>query len=203
MNHASHYGFVEQGVVFSTLQPGLSTLTVATDGRVDIHTWRASDSVLLPTLRFARQNGVPLVDSAAGGAAALGSLVDQWGPGNWSGSADEHLRTLRAGACILEHGASRYLVYGYFSTATPGTMARVFLALGCLDAMHLDMNALEHTYLALYDHAGNRLAVQHLVEGMSVLDQEIGGRLAPRFLGFPDDRDFFYVLEKQAQGKTP
>jgi hypothetical protein len=195
VNHSSHYGFVEQGVVFSTLQPGLSTLTVARDGRVDIHAWRAGDAARMPTLRFARQNGVPLVDSA-GGAAALGALVDQWGPGNWSGSADEQLRTLRAGACILEHGAQRYLVYGYFSTATPGTMARVFLALGCRDAMHLDMNALEHTYLALYDHAGNRLAVQHLVEGMSVLDQEVDGRLAPRFLGFPDDRDFFYLLEK-------
>ena len=38
--------------------------------------------------------------------------------------------------------------------------------------------------------------MQHLVDGMAVLDQDIGGVLAPRFLGFPDDRDFFYVLEK-------
>lgn len=196
-NHSSHYGFVEQGVVFSTLQPGLSTLLVTVDGRVDIRTWRPGDGALLPTLRFARQNGVPLVETTSAGAPMLGRFVDQWGAGNWSGSADEHLRTLRAGACILEQGASRYLVYGYFSTATPGTMARVFLALGCRDAMHLDMNALEHTYLALYAHAGKRVEVQHLVEGMSVLDEEIGGVLAPRFLGFPDDRDFFYVLEKE------
>jgi len=196
VNHASHYGFIEQGVVFNALQPGLSTLTVTRDGRVDIRTWHAGDAGRVPALRFARQNGVPLVESGAGGSAALGVYVDQWGAGNWSGSADEHLRTLRAGACILESGADRYLVYGYFSTATPGTMARVFLALGCRDAMHLDMNALEHTYLALYQHAGNRLEVQHLVEGMAVLDQEVGGRLAPRFLAFPDDRDFFYLLDK-------
>jgi len=196
VNHASHYGFIEQGVVFSTLQPGLSTLTVANDGQVDIRTWRAGDAGRAPALRFARQNGVPLVETRAGGAPTLGAFVDQWGPGNWSGSADEQLRTLRAGACILESGADRYLVYGYFSTATPGTMARVFLALGCRDAMHLDMNALEHTYLALYQHAGDRIAVQHLVQGMAVLDQEVGGRLAPRFLAFPDDRDFFYLLEK-------
>jgi hypothetical protein len=59
------------------------------------------------------------------------------------------------------------------------------------------MNALEHTYLALYGHVQTRIEVQHLVDGMSVLDQEIDGVLAPRFLGFPDDRDFFYVLEKE------
>jgi len=198
VNHSSHYGFIEQGVVFSRLQPGLSTLAVSRDGRVDIRTWRAGDDGRAPPLRFARQNGVPLVETGADGVASLGTFVDQWGPGNWSGSADEHLRTLRAGACILEHGSQRHLVYGYFSTATPGTMARVFLALGCRDAMHLDMNALEHTYLALYEHAGDRIALQHLVKGMAVLDQEVGGRLAPRFLAFPDDRDFFYVLERAA-----
>jgi len=196
VNHSSHYGFIEQGVVFSKLSPGLSTLTVSQEGDVDIRTWRAGDVSGTPALRFARQNGVPLVETDAAGAASLGAYVDQWGPGNWSGSADEHLRTLRAGACILQRGSDRYLVYGYFSTATPGTMARVFLALGCRDAMHLDMNALEHTYLALYEHAGDRIAVQHLVQGMAVLDQEVDRRLAPRFLAFPDDRDFFYLLEK-------
>jgi len=202
VNHSSHYGFVEQGVVFSTLQPGLSTLTVASDGRVDIRTWQASDESRLPALRFARQNGAPLVESTTGGTAALGAFVDLWGPGNWSGSADERLRTLRAGACILEQGQDRYLVYGYFSAATPGTMARVFLSLGCRDAMHLDMNALEHTYLAVYGRAVDRLEVQHLVTGMSVLDQESGGRIAPRFIAFPDDRDFFYVLEKPATHRS-
>jgi hypothetical protein len=197
-NRSSHYGFVEEGVVFSTLQPGLSTLFVTRDGRVDIKTWQAADAALLPTLRFARQNGVPLVERTPQGSPAIGALVDQWGPGNWSGSADEHLRTLRAGACILDNGKDRHLVYGYFSTATPGTMARMFLALGCREAMHLDMNALEHTYLALYGRAGKRLDVQHLVGGMSVLDQNIGGALVPRFLGFADDRDFFYLLDKEA-----
>jgi len=58
-------------------------------------------------------------------------LVEQWGPGNWSGSALGQLRTLRAGACLLEQESRRYLVYGYFSTATPPTMARVFRAYGC------------------------------------------------------------------------
>jgi len=62
--------------------------------------------------------------------------------------------------------------------------------------MHLDMNALEHTYLALYHGEGTRLAVEHLVAGMSVLDKQSGDTLLPRFLGYADNRDFFYVLRK-------
>jgi len=195
-NHASHYGFVEQGVVFSTLQPGLSTLFATADGQVDLRTWPRQDAPAPATLRFARQNGVPLVESTAGAAPRIGAWVRQWGAGNWSGSADEQERTLRAGACLLEDGGRRFLVYGWFSTATPLTMARAFLALGCRDAMHLDMNALEHTYLALYVREGGRVGVEHLVEGMSVLDRSDGQTLAPRFLGVPDDRDFFYVVDK-------
>jgi hypothetical protein len=40
--------------------------------------------------------------------------------------------------------------------------------------------------------------VEHLVKGMSVLDKQSGADLLPRFLGFPDNRDFFYVLRRSA-----
>lgn len=192
----SHYGLVEQGVVFSRLVPGLATLAVTDDGTVEMKTWRAEDALRPGTIRHARQNGVALVERTAG-PSVPGPLVDQWGPGNWSGSADERLRSLRAGACLLEDGARRFLVYGWFSTATPRAMSQVFLAYGCRYAMHLDMNALEHTYLALYARAGSAITVQHLVSGMSVLDRETGGTLAPRFLGYADDRDFFYLLRRE------
>ena len=195
-NRGSHYGFVEQGVLFSALVPGLATLYVLNDGTVDMKTWTDGDVALLPRLRDARQNGVALLEPDAAGVAAVGALVEQWGAGNWSGSAEGRLRTLRAGACLLAHGAKRYLVYGYFSTATPPTMARVFQAYGCRYAMHLDMNALEHTYLALYTRQGPRIAVEHLVKGMSVLDRQAGADLLPRFLAFPDNRDFFYLLRR-------
>ena len=127
----------------------------------------------------------------------MGPLVEQWGAGNWSGSADEQLRTLRAGACVLAHEGRRFLVYGYFSSATPRAMARVFLAYGCRYAMLLDMNALEHTYLALYPRSGSRMGVQHLVSGMATLDRTVAGALLPRFLGFSDDRDFFYITRRK------
>ncbi len=196
-NHGTHYGFIEQGVVFSKLQPELATLFVTDDGKVQMKTWTAADEALLPHIKFARQNGVPLVEfDEKTGISSPGALVDNWGAGNWSGSDDERLRTLRAGICLQVQGATRYLVFGYFSTATPRAMARVFLAYGCRYAMHLDMNALEHTYLAVYTLKDGQIAVQHLIEGMAEVDRKGGDDLAPRFLSFPDDRDFFYLTRK-------
>jgi hypothetical protein len=196
-NRGSHYGFVEQGVVFSRLQVGLATLLVRNDGTVEMGTWRVEDASRVGTLRHARQNGVPLVETGSAGVPVPGRLVENWGGGNWSGSPDEQLRTLRAGACIMAHEGRRFLVYGYFSSATPRAMARVFIAYGCSYAMHLDMNALEHTYLALYPRSGARLGVEHLVPDMAVLDKSLGTTLLPRFLGFPDDRDFFFVTRRE------
>ncbi len=197
-NHGTHYGFIEQGVVFSKLQPELATLIVMDDGNVQMKTWTAGDDVLLPHVKFARQNGVPLLEyDAKTGTTSPGSLVNNWGAGNWSGSNDERLRTLRAGLCLQVTGKWRYLMFGYFSTATPSAMARVFQAYGCRYAMHLDMNALEHTYFAIYSIKDGTIAVQHLIEGMAEVDRKGGDELAPRFLSFPDDRDFFYLTRKR------
>ena len=78
-------------------------------------------------------------------------------------------------------------------------MARVFQAYQCRYAMHLDMNALEHTYLALYVRRKGQRVVEHLIDEMQVVDRSsTRGELAPRFLGFPDDRDFFYVTRHEA-----
>jgi hypothetical protein len=150
-------------------------------------------------VRFARQNGVPLIEpNLASGRSEPGALVTQWGPGNWSGSEDKRLRTLRAGLCLQEHAGHRFLVYGYFSDATPSAMATVFQGYDCRYAMLLDMNALEHTYLALYRREQGRFLIQHLVEGMSQLDKAGEGQYLPRFVGFPDNRDFFYLLRRRS-----
>ena len=199
VNFGSHYGFIEQGVIFSKLQPGLSTLYVLDDGTIEMKSWTEADNALLPRIRFARQNGVPLVETdPATGVALPGALVTNWGAGNWSGSAKAELRTLRAGACMIRAGGTRYLVYGYFSTATPSAMSRTFLAYGCDDAMLLDMNALEHTYLALYVRHGGEVHVEHLQPGMSLIDKkDRQGNLIPRFLGYPDNRDLFYLVLRE------
>ena len=64
--------------------------------------------------------------------------------------------------------------------------------------MLLDMNALEHTYLAIYRRQGKSFYVQHLIQGMSEVDMSVKGQYVPRFLGYSDDRDFFYLTEKEA-----
>ncbi len=62
----------------------------------------------------------------------------------------------------------------------------------------LDINALEHTYLAIYVRRGNKVEVEHLIPGMAEVDKTSGGRLIPRFIGFPDNRDFFYLIRHRS-----
>lgn len=220
----SHYGFVEDGVVWSKPVPGLATVTVWDDGRVDLHTWTEADEDRLARVRHLRQNGVPLLapETAEDGTESIraGSLVGRWGEGNWSGSQDRKLRSVRAGLCLTEvpregstEETDRHLIYGWFSAGTPSGMAKVFLAYRCRYALLLDMNALEHTYLSILTPTtaerpipASALRVEHLVRGMAVLDETRGsvaqggvtkGSVTlPRFAGFADNRDFFYLTRK-------
>lgn len=196
-NRGSHYGFIEKGVILSTLQPGLATLVVYNDGRVEMKTWEEEDSTSVLSIQYARQNGVPLLEPrSVTGDIRPGKLVKDWGKGNWSGSDTKQLRTLRAGACIQQARDSRFLIYGYFSSATPSTMAHVFQACNCGYAMHLDMNAPEHTYLAIYRTEGSQFVVQRLVKEMAEVDPPVDGQELPRYIGYSDNRDFFYLLRK-------
>lgn len=197
-NHGSHYGFIENGVVFSKLQPGLATVFMLDDGSLQMKTWTEADNGLLAHVKHARQNGVPIVE-----ADAPGRLVNRWGPGNWSGSEDERLRTMRAGIALQKSAGRSFLIYAVFSDAKPSAMARVFQAYGCSYAMLTDMNALEHTYLAVYRRTGAHLFVDHLLKGMSVLDKSAGEEIIPRFLGYPDNRDFFYVMRRSMKEVKP
>jgi hypothetical protein len=197
INSGSHYGFIEHGAVLSKLQPGLATALVMDDGEVDLRTWTEGDEALLGRVRHARQNGVALVETDAAGQIRPGRLVGN-SAGNWSGAVDGRYRTLRAGMCLQEWDGRHFLIYGYFSSATSGAMARVFAAGQCGYAMHLDMNALEHTYLAVYRRRDQDLQIEHLVSGMEVLDKKSGEQVVPRFVGYADNRDFFYLMRKDA-----
>jgi hypothetical protein len=65
------------------------------------------------------------------------------------------------------------------------------------------MNALEHTYLAVYRNLDSGLAIDHLIDGMSVLDKSSAGQPVPRFLGYPDNRDFFYLMRRDVKAAEP
>ena len=198
-NHGSHYGFMEEGTLFSTLQPGLATIYALDDGWVDMATWSTEANKLLPRIVDARQNGVPLIErfDEARRISVPGALVARWGPGNWSGSTDEKLQTMRGGIALQEQRGRRFLIYAFFWSVTPSAMTRVFQAYQCRYAMLIDMNALVHTYLAVYRREGPRLYVQHLIKGMRESDLLAKGQYMPRFLGFADDRDFFSLTRKE------
>ncbi|MBZ5675498.1 MAG: hypothetical protein LAP61_14760 [Acidobacteriia bacterium] len=203
-NHGSHYGFIENGVVFSKLQPGLATIFVLDDGSIAMKTWAEADNKLLSRIKHARQNGVPVIEfDETSRSPVPGRLVGRWGPGNWSGSADEKLRTMRSGAALQTNHGKHFLIYAVFSDATPSAMARIFQAYRCDYAMLLDMNALEHTYLALYRRSGSQMFVDHLLKGMSEVDKSAAGELVPRFLGYPDNRDFFYLMRRNPKEVRP
>lgn len=195
-NFGHHYGFMQNGVVLSRLWPGLSTLYMLDDGTIGMRTWTESDTQeLLPHLVFARQNGVPLIE-----AGVPGDQVQSWGGGNWSGSAEANLRTVRSGVCLRRIEDREFLIYAYFSSATPSAQARTFQAYGCEYAMLLDMNSPELTYSAIYiqDEEDEEVNVEHLVTSMAGVDQtRRDGTLIPRFLSYADNRDFFYIIRRE------
>ncbi len=197
-NDGSHYGFVEEGVVLSRLIPGLATAIAWDDGRVELKTWDAADDARLAHVRYARQNGVTVAERGPSGVVP-GRLVRHWVPGNWSGNATQSLRTVRGGLSIVERDGHRFLVYAYFSAATPSAMVRVYQAYGVSYGMMLDINALEHTYLAVYRNDGAAIRVQPLVRGMEEKDGGTDEQVAPRFLGKPDNRDFFFLTVRNPE----
>ena len=201
INYGSHYGFIENGIVFSSLNPYLATITVDGDGHVSLRTWGEDDDYLSQNIRFARQNGVPVIEyDKEHQISKPGQFVSNWTKGNWSGSNDQKFRALRAGVCMQRHLDHNFLIYGYFSSVTPAAMARIFQAYQCEYAMHLDMNAPEHTYLAIYTEQGKNggRIPEQLTSGMRVLDERFQGNV-PRFIGYPDNRDFFYLIRKNQQ----
>jgi len=169
---------------------------VLDDGSVQMRTWQAQDESLLGRIRYARQNGVPVVEMDERSQSVPGRWVKEWGPGNWSGSEDMRLRTLRAAAAMQWSASKHFLIYAVFTDATPSAMARVFQAYRCRYAMPLDMNALEHSYLALYRHTGSELQIEYLLQGMREVDKPDSGPAVPRFLAYPDNRDFFYITRR-------
>jgi len=197
INHASHYGFIEQGVVFSRLQPQLATAWIDLSGSLYLLTWPEDGSLLFPRTFCARQNGVPLIEKIdESGISVPGIYVNQWGVGSWSGSKEGDFLTVRSALALQEISSKRFIFYAYFTGATPNAMARMFQAYGCRYALQLDMNSLTLCYAALYRYndSGKRTGAEYLHNGMENANGP-GGAL--RFLDTNDARDFFYVLRKK------
>jgi len=195
-NKAHHYGFMENGVMLVTPSEGLATVIMYKDGSVDLKRWTAKDNELLPFIKHIRQNGVPLIHRDDNGQGVPGKLVKHWSKGNWSGSAQKQLRAPRGAACIIETPLENYMVYAYFSGATPSAIARVFQAYGCNFAIHLDLNSPGQAYASLFNTQGEggSFDIELL---MTKMHMYMGGRAdTPRYLIKPDYKDFFYIMKR-------
>ncbi len=196
VNNGSHFGFVEQGTIFSRLAPGLATFAIFRDGSMDMLTWPEDDTKLLPRIADARQNCVAIVEGIdENGIPIPGQWVNNWAVGSWSANRDGDFVTLRASAALQENAGHRFLIFAYFTGATPNAMARVFQAYGCRYAMLLDMNTPNYCYMALYTRDADKKVsgVEHLHKDMNAGGGNDGGY---KFLAKNDTRDFFYVYRK-------
>ncbi len=208
---AHPYGFMDDGVMMTTPSKELATIIIYIDGRVEMKRWTEEDFKHISEMRFIRQNGVPLiypsytdideeemdtVDTKSRGIP--GKWVNNWGGGNWSGSVKVELRTPRGAACILPTPDADYLVYAYFSSATPSAMARVLQSYGCHFAIHLDMNSPGQAYASLFKPNSNPKKIDSQLL-MTDMEGYMGGESAhaPRFLIKPDYKDFFYILRRE------
>lgn len=191
---SSHFGFMEQGTVFSTLKPGLATIVVGLDGSFNMVTWPAQTPPWFTKLAHARQNCVPLIEGCdANGMSIPGALVNDWGAGSWSGDQAGDFVTLRGSAAMQEFDNNRFLLFAYFTGATPNAMARTFQAYHCSYAMLLDMNTPNYCFTALYTHdaSGKVNGVEYLHREMAANNGQAGDL---KFLERNDTRDFFYAL---------
>lgn len=197
VNNSNHFGFVEQGVVFSRLNPGVATVEIRQDGAVDLLTWPPEGAARFPFVLHARQNGPALIEGVdADGVSIPGPFVNRRYEGAWSSNVDGHMLTIRVGLGVQETQAGRrFLILAYFTGATPNAMARVFQAYGVRYAMGLDMNSPALCYAALYgrDDQGRIVKTEYLHTAMATAN---GTRNGLRFVGSNDLRDCFYVLRK-------
>ncbi len=194
VNSGSHFGFMEQGTVFSTLKPGLASIVIGLDGSFNMVTWPNETPPWFTKLAHVRQNCVPLIEGRdANGISMPGTLVNDWGAGSWSGDQAGDFVTLRGSAAMQESSNDRFLLFAYFTGATPNAMARTFQAYRCSYAMLLDMNTPNYCFTALYTHDpdGKVNGVEYLHKEMAANNGQVGDL---KFLQRNDTRDFFYAL---------
>ncbi|MDI9409406.1 MAG: hypothetical protein QM523_09205 [Candidatus Pacebacteria bacterium] len=178
-------GMIQSGVTLSRLNPGFATFYGFADGRVGIKAWQDSDrATIAPNLQFARQNGFMIVEN--GGVAPMVYKRS----GNWNGNDLWPQTQVRSGICIQKTNGRDYLIYGLFSGATPITMARVFIAYGCDQAMQLEIGSYATSFAEVFAWDTDGGTAQSLSSRTEKYSRK------KRFIAESDHRDFFTVSLK-------
>jgi hypothetical protein len=170
-----HGGFGVDGQTVQPLRPGDGTVVAYRNGRVDVVAWQGG-SQLPPWLVLARQNLPLLVD----GGRPSPTLTDP--NAFWGYTLGNAVRVWRSGIGIDRHGN---LIYAAADLQTAASLADIFVHLGAVRAMELDINP-EWPSFITYGSSGGLDAVK-LVPN----DQQS----TQRYL-VPDDRDFFAVYRR-------
>ncbi len=175
-----HGGFAIDGRAYTPLTRGMATLVGYRDGRVDVTAWRGGAS---PghEVAFARQN-LPLIVSRG----RLNPVLDD--SSKWGHTLGNAVRVWRTGIGIDAHGNLIYVAADY---QTVVSLARIFVHIGAVRAMELDINP-EWPSFITYGAPGGRVPYK-LVPNTMQSDQ--------RYLR-PDDRDFFAVYRRVGHGPT-
>jgi hypothetical protein len=176
-----HGGFAVDGQTVKPLQDGEGTVVAYRDGRVDVVTWRGGQN--LPRwLVFARQN-LPLIVDNGRPSRQLNDPNAFWGY-----TLGNAVRVWRSGIGVDRHGN---LIYAAADLQTASSLAQLFVHVGAVRAMELDINP-EWPSFITYSSTGGRDPIK-LVPNYQ--------QSTTRYL-VPDDRDFFAVYARRGSTAT-
>ena len=172
--HDAAEGFAYHGHTWTPMVPGIGTLELYPNGRVNIVSWHGGPTAP-PGLVIARQN-LPLIIN---NGRLNPNLSD--GP-EWGATVGNAIRVWRSGLGIDRHGN---LIYAAANIQTVTTLADILRRAGAVRAMELDINEYWTSFISYryrFAHAPSNLLPDMI-------------RPATRYLT-PDDRDFFAVFAR-------
>jgi hypothetical protein len=172
--HDAAEGFAFAGRTWTPLVPGIGTVLIYRDGRVDIASWHGGSQAPADVL-LARQNLPLIVDNGR----LNPNLSD--GP-EWGATVGNAIRVWRSGLGIDRRGN---LIYAAANTQTVGSLAAILRRAGAVRALELDINEFWTSFITYRRPFAGGPA--NLLPDMV--------RPATRYLS-PDDRDFFAVFAR-------
>jgi hypothetical protein len=174
-----HYGMMVDGVTLLPPVPGIATIAMYRDGRIQIGTW-GTDIVPSPDMVAYRQNCPPIIQT--------GQINPQVTVDNrliWGSTIGNKEITWRTGVGLSQDG--RYLIYAVGNATTISTLAEALQQAGAYNAMQLDINQ-HYAHFVTYQAASNgSLSAVPLLNQMENI---------PTLYLVAHSRDYFYLTTK-------
>jgi hypothetical protein len=178
-----HYGMMVNGVTLVPARPNMGTVTVYSDGRVQIGTWEKD---ILPSTDIVayRQNCPALIDAGQLNPDLAYNNRNEWG---YTGNTDITWRTALG---ITQDG--RYLIYAVGNGTSAMTMAQVLQSAGAYSAVQLDINQY-YAHFETYQRSNSANSQGTNLVAERLLDKMIN---ETKLYLVPNARDFFYLTAR-------